>query len=273
MNRVRNGIIYRSYRLRLHNQHLCDMSPWPLVLSVVLFGVTSRFVIIFRIGVLPIILILTLITRFYWRSDIVSERSYLRIHVNRVSNSILISMKIFIFSEVMFFVGFFWSLFYTMYTREGLVRIYFPPIRIEVLDPYRIPLLNTVLLLSSGVTVTWGHHSLRGGEYNDAANRLILSIILGVVFLYCQYIEYGNANFSMSDRVYRSNFFALTRFHGFHVTVRTVGLILCWLRIFNGDVLGGKGVRHDCFIWYWHFVDVVWLRLFIIVYVNIIYVS
>ena len=151
--------------------------------------------------------------------------------------------------------------------------MYFPSMRVEVLDPYRIPLLNTVLLLSSRVTVTWRHHSLRGGEYNDAANGLILSIILRIVFLYCQYIEYGNASFSISDRVYGSNFFALTRFHGFHVTVRTVRLILCWLRIFNGDVLRRKGVRHDCFIWYWHFVDVVWLRLFIIVYVNIIYVN
>jgi len=216
---------------------------------------------------------LTLITGFYWRSDIVSERSYLGIHVNGVSNSILISMKMFIFSEVMFFVGFFWSLFYTMYTGERLVRIIFPPIGVEVLDPYRIPLLNTVLLLSSRVTVTWGHHSLRGGEYNDAANGLLLSIMLRVVFLYCQYVEYRNANFSISDRVYRSNFFALTGFHRFHVTIGTVRLILCWLRIYNGDVLGGKRVGHDCFIWYWHFVDVVWLGLFIIVYVNIVYVN
>jgi cytochrome c oxidase subunit 3 len=141
------------------------------------------------------------------------------------------------------------------------------------LDPYGIPLLNTVLLLSSGVTVTWRHHSLRGGEYNDAANRLLLSIVLRVIFLYCQYVEYGNANFSISDRVYGSNFFALTGFHRFHVTVRTVGLILCWVRIYNRDVLRGKRVGHDCFIWYWHFVDVVWLGLFLIVYVNIVYVN
>merc|ERR1719463_56509 len=103
----------------------------------------------------------------------------------------------------------------------------FPPIGIEVLDPYRIPLLNTVLLLSSRVTVTWRHHSLRSRNYNDASNRLLMSIILRGIFLYCQYVEYGNANFSISDRVYRSNFFALTGFHGFHVTVGTIRLILC----------------------------------------------
>lgn len=266
------GII-GSFRLRYHIQHLCDASPWPLILSIILFGVTSRFVIIFRFSYMPIVLLLTIVTRFYWRSDIISERSYLRIHISGVSDSILISIKLFIFSEVIFFVGFFWSLYYTIFSRERLVRIVFPPIGVDVLDPYGIPLLNTVLLLSSGVTVTWRHHSLVSGEYSDATNGLILSILLGVIFLYCQYIEYRNASFSISDGVYGSSFFSLTGFHRFHVTVRTVRLILCWIRIYNGDILGGKGVGHDCFIWYWHFVDVVWLGLFLIVYVNIIYIG
>jgi len=124
----------------------------------------------------------------------------------------------------------------------------FPPIGVEVLDPYGIPLLNTVLLLSSGVTVTWRHHSLGSGEYSAAANGIFLSILLGVIFLICQFVEYNNAVFSMSDGVFGSNFFALTGFHGFHVTVGTVRLILCWVRFFNSDVLRGKRIRHDCFI-------------------------
>lgn len=108
-----------------------------------------------------------------------------------------------------------------------MVGIVFPPLGVEVLDPYGIPLLNTVLLLSSGVTVTWRHHSLGSGEFSHAANGILLSILLGVIFLACQIIEYNNAIFSMSDGVFGSNFFALTRFHGFHVTVRTIGLMLC----------------------------------------------
>jgi len=129
-----------------------------------------------------------------------------------------------------------------------MVRIVFPPIGVEVLDPYGIPLLNTVLLLSSGVTVTWGHHSLGSREYADAANGILLSIVLRVVFLICQFVEYNNAVFSISDGVFGSNFFALTRFHRFHVTVRTVRLVLCWLRFYNADVLRAKGIGHDCFI-------------------------
>jgi len=108
-----------------------------------------------------------------------------------------------------------------------MVRMVFPPIGVEVLDPYRIPLLNTVLLLSSGVTVTWRHHSLRSGDFSAAGNGILLSILLGVIFLACQFIEYNNAVFSISDRVFGSNFFALTGFHRFHVTVGTIRLILC----------------------------------------------
>jgi len=137
-----------------------------------------------------------------------------------------------------------------MYCREGIVGMVFPPMRVEVLDPYGIPLLNTVLLLSSRVTVTWGHHSLSSGSFDAAANGLLISIILGIVFLICQFIEYSNAVFSMSDGVFGSNFFALTGFHGFHVTVRTIRLILCWCRFMNADVVGGKRIGHDCFIWY-----------------------
>lgn len=155
------------------------------------------------------------------------EGSYLGAHISSVSMGILTSMKIFIFSEVMFFSGFFGSLFYTIFIREVEVGMTFPPMRSVGLDPLRIPLLNTVLLLSSGVTVTWGHGGLSGGSLEDLANRLLLSAVLGVVFILCQYIEYCNSDFTMSSGIYSCNFFALTRFHGFHVTVRILRLLLC----------------------------------------------
>lgn len=166
----------------------------------------------------------------------------------------------------MFFAGFFGSLFYTIFIREVEIRNNFPGKRVVALDPIGIPLLNTVLLLSSRVTVTWRHGGLSRGSLSVLANRLLLSSMLGVVFLGCQYIEYCNSDFSLSSGVYRSNFFALTGFHRFHVTVGTIRLLLCWRRCWRRNVYFGKGVRCECFIWYWHFVDVVWLFLFGLVY-------
>jgi cytochrome c oxidase subunit 3 len=127
-------------------------------------------------------------------------------------------------------------------------------------------LLNTVLLLSSGVSVTWGHRRLSRGSVLDLADGLLISTVLGIIFLICQYVEYCNSDFSISSGIYACNFFALTGFHGFHVTVRMLGLLVCWSRVIIGNVYFGKGAGCDCFIWYWHFVDVVWLFLFRVVY-------
>lgn len=107
----------------------------------------------------------------------------------------------------------------------------------------------------------------------DASNGILMSLFLRVAFLLCQYLEYENSTFSMSDGVFGSVFFSLTGFHGFHVMIGVFMLGICWMRLLNADVLGGKGVRHDCFIWYWHFVDVVWLILFMVVYINVSYVA
>lgn len=167
------------------------------------------------------------LTCYLWGRDIVREGSYLRAHISSVSNGLLTSMKIFIFSEVMFFSGFFGSLFYTIFIREVEVGIMFPPVACNRLDPLGIPLLNTVLLLSSGVTVTWRHGGLSGGRTQDLANGLLMSALLGIVFMGCQFIEYCNSDFTMSSGVYSCNFFALTGFHRFHVTVGMLRLLLC----------------------------------------------
>jgi heme/copper-type cytochrome/quinol oxidase subunit 3 len=157
-------------------------------------------------------------------------------------------MKLFIFSEVIFFSGFFASLFYTIFSGEVCCGMTFPPQKALALDPYRVPLLNTALLLSSGVTVTWGHGGLSGGDARVLRNGLLLSTLLGVVFIVCQGYEYVNCDFTMSSGIYGSNFFALTGFHGFHVTVGMIGLGVCWTRSLMRNTYFGKGARCDCFI-------------------------
>jgi cytochrome c oxidase subunit 3 len=249
----------------MHKIYLVDRSFWPLILSLWLVSLTGSFVAIFR-GAEYLLPFMLRLVCYIWRRDIVREGSYIGRHISTVSNSILLSMKMFIFSEVIFFSGFFRSLFYTMFIREVEVGITFPPIGSTRLDPLGIPLLNTVLLLSSRVTVTWGHGGLSGRSNEDLANGLLISSLLGVVFIFCQYIEYCNSDFTISSRIYACNFFALTGFHRFHVTVGMLGLLLCWGRVIIGNVYFRKGVGCDCFIWYWHFVDVVWLFLFRVVY-------
>lgn len=157
-------------------------------------------------------------------------------------------MKMFIFSEIMFFSRFFCSLFYTIFIREVEVRITFPGSIVNAIDPLGIPLLNTVLLLSSGVTVTWGHRGLTGRSLVDATYRLLASLVIGFVFLICQYIEYMSTDFTISSRIYACNFFAVTGFHRFHVFVRIVMLLVSLLRCIMGNIYFGKRIRIECSI-------------------------
>lgn len=191
-----------------------------------------------------------MVAAYFWGRDIVREGAYLGAHISSVSKAILIAMQLFIFSEVIFFLGFFASHFYSMFSGETCCGMTFPASKVEVLDPYGIPLLNTALLLSSGVTVTWGHGGLSGRDSKTLGNGLLLSGLLRIVFLACQFLEYYNCPFTMSSRIYGSNFFALTRFHGFHVFVGIIGLFVCWGRSLINTNYFRKRVGCDCFIWY-----------------------
>lgn len=217
------------------------------MLSLWLVSLTGSFVAMFRRTVYHLPFYIR-ITCYLWGRDIVREGSYLGSHINSVSNGLLTSMKIFIFSEVIFFSGFFRSLFYTIFMGEVEVRMLFPPVECGRLDPLRIPLLNTILLLSSRVTVTWRHRGLSSGSIEDLANRLLISAILRAVFIRCQFIEYFNSDFTISSGIYSCNFFALTRFHRFHVTVGMLRLLLCWRRVGCRNVFFRKGIGCDCFI-------------------------
>jgi cytochrome c oxidase subunit 3 len=184
-------------------------------------------------------------------------------------------MILFIASEIMFFVAWFWaffdaSLFYNevgQYARVEATGGIWPPKGLEVFDPWHLPLLNTIILLTSGTTVTWAHHALLTGDREGVKKGLIFTIILGALFSFVQVYEYMHAPFVFKNSIYGATFFMATGFHGFHVFVGTIFLGVCLLRVYKGHFTPKQHLGFEFAAWYWHFVDVVWLFLFVAIYV------
>jgi len=276
-----------------HDYHLVNPSPWPLVGSIAatvmmvglviwlkgLFGLEKGTWFVFAAGFLGV-----LYTMFGWWSDVVKE-SRAGDHTPVVSIGLRYGMILFIVSEVMFFVAWFWmffemSLFSEARTLSPIEEVrtawsQWPPQGVETLDPFHLPLLNTLILLLSGTTVTWSHHALQQGDRKGAKIGLILTILLGALFTAVQAYEYyhilhDNAFFSeeaANSGLYGSAFFMATGFHGFHVLIGTLFLIVCLLRLMAGQFTPQKHFGFEAAAWYWHFVDVVWLFLFAFIYV------
>jgi cytochrome c oxidase subunit 3 len=175
-------------------------------------------------------------------------------------------MILFIVSEIMFFVAFFWAFFHSSLAPTVELGAIWPPKGIEVMNPFEIPLLNTVILLSSGAAVTWSHHAILASKRQDAILGLVFTIILAVVFTGLQGLEYVEAPFTISDGVYGSTFFLATGFHGFHVFVGTVFLFVCLIRLYKFHFTRTHHFGFEAAAWYWHFVDVVWLFLYVTIY-------
>lgn len=171
---------------------------------------------------------------------------------------------LFIFSEVIFFSGFFWRFLHISLSPSIELGMVWPPISLNPLNPFRIPFLNTLVLVSSGVTVTWCHHLLL--ESKRGLVSLRLTVLLGVYFSYLQWKEYKEASFSISESVYGRVFFIRTGFHGFHVLIGSRFLLVCLLRLSEKEFSSGHFIGVEIAIWYWHFVDVVWLFLFRLIY-------
>jgi cytochrome c oxidase subunit 3 len=173
---------------------------------------------------------------------------------------------LFIVSEIMLFFGFFWAFFHSSLCPSILIGAEFPPVGITIIPVFLFPLYNTCLLLLSGITVTWLHKAIVLGSYKESIDSFILTILLGLGFFFCQIFEYYESPFSYNNSIYGCTFFMLTGLHGFHVFVGITCLFLCFLRL----ILNHFTTKHHngliFAIWYWHFVDVVWLFLFITVY-------
>nr|YP_009104523.1 cytochrome c oxidase subunit III [Liposcelis entomophila]AHA47077.1 cytochrome c oxidase subunit III [Liposcelis entomophila] len=252
--------------------HLVDISPWPIITSFMLLNlVLSLYCMLHKsINILTIhfLVILTsfIFIFFLWTRDIVREASYLGFHSLKVKFSIKIGMVLFILSEVMFFLSFFWSFFNFSLNPAVELGNLWPPLGIEVINPYHIPLLNTLVLVSSGVSITFSHHNLLNNNMNNSMNWALITIILGIYFSFLQGFEYLYCSYSIMDSTFGSIFYMATGFHGLHVMVGTLFIYTETIRFtkFNYSAIQNLGFEVSC--WYWHFVDVVWLFLYIFLY-------
>lgn len=203
---------------------------------------------------------------FLWWRDVHRESSNRGEHSLDVANGLKIGIVLFISSEVLFFASFFWCFFHSSISPNFEIGLVWPPKEIATFNPIRIPLLNTILLLSSGVSITWSHHCMLSIKYLESELALTVTILIGIVFSIFQGFEYQEAPFSMADSIYGSTFFLLTGFHGFHVLIGTIFLIVSLFRFNKINNSKNHTVGFECAAWYWHFVDVVWLFLYSMIY-------
>nr|AXS65202.1 cytochrome c oxidase subunit 3 [Cleridae sp. 3 KM-2017] len=252
-----------------HPFHLVDYSPWPLLGALsamtVMMGLIKWFHQ-FNNNLLFLGFIIMILIMYQWWRDIVREGTFQGLHTFKVTIGLRWGMILFITSEVFFFISFFWGFFHNSLSPTIELGMNWPPLGIKTFNPIQIPLLNTLILLTSGLTVTWAHHSLMENNYSQTTQGLLLTVILGFYFTLLQAYEYYEASFSISDAIYGSSFFMATGFHGIHVIIGTTFLLICLMRHSFNHYSSIHHFGFEAAAWYWHFVDVVWLFLYISIY-------
>lgn len=254
-----------------NNYHLVDKSPWPfitatnmllLLVSVVLYmheSTNGLLFILCNIGSL-------IGCMFVWWRDVIREAAYEGNHTLEVQKGLKYGMLLFILSEVCFFVAFFWGFFHSSMSPTIEIGSVWPPENLVGFNPWLVPLLNTIILLSSGAAITWSHHALLGGNLKSALMALEITIGLAILFTLLQMYEYIEANFNIMDGIYGTTFFMATGFHGFHVIIGTIILCVVLFRLANDHFTREHHFGFEAGAWYWHFVDVVWLFLYVSIY-------
>nr|YP_010736824.1 cytochrome c oxidase subunit III [Macropsis huangbana]WEP24698.1 cytochrome c oxidase subunit III [Macropsis huangbana] len=252
-----------------HPYHLVDKSPWPLTSSLGLLTLTSGSIMWMHKlsqSLMIIGLMIILITMFQWWRDITRESTFQGLHTKKVVSSMKMGMIMFIMSEVMFFLSFFWAFFHSSLSPNMEIGMNWPPLGIKTFNPINIPMLNTIILLTSGMSMTWAHNAMVKNNLTQTKQSLIITIILGIYFSMMQMYEYIEAPFSIADSIYGSTFFMSTGFHGIHVLIGTTFIIIKLLRTKNLHFSKNHHMGFEAAAWYWHFVDVVWLFLYMSVY-------
>nr|YP_009417634.1 cytochrome c oxidase subunit III [Japanagallia spinosa]ARX63984.1 cytochrome c oxidase subunit III [Japanagallia spinosa] len=255
--------------MKNHPFHLVDNSPWPISGSLGLMTTTSGMIMWFHkmnhILMLIGIMIISL-TMIQWWRDVTRESTFQGMHTKKVSMSMKIGMIMFITSEIMFFSSFFWTFMHSSLSPNVEIGMTWPPSGIKVFNPMNIPMLNTMILLSSGMSMTWAHNSIINKNFSQLIQSMYITIILGLYFSLLQFYEYYESPFSISDSIYGSTFFMSTGFHGIHVIIGTMFIMVSTLRINKLHMSDKHHIGFEASAWYWHFVDVVWLFLYLLIY-------
>lgn len=251
--------------------HLVEPSPWPILTSLALLTLTVSAVLYMHGFVnggtlLSLGFGLTVSSMVLWFRDIITEGTYLGDHTFEVRKGLTLGVALFLVSEIFVFLSVFWAYFHSSLAPTIELGSSWPPLGIEPLDPFAIPLLNTILLLSSGAFITWAHHSLILGNRKGAIWGTILTLIFAVVFTGLQAVEYQQAGFTMTDSVYGTTFYAATGLHGLHVIVGTLFILVAFFRIVSYHLTDHHHLGFESAILYWHMVDVVWLFLYVSIY-------
>nr|YP_009310610.1 cytochrome c oxidase subunit III [Euthrix laeta]AOT80821.1 cytochrome c oxidase subunit III [Euthrix laeta] len=252
-----------------HPFHLVDYSPWPLTGAIgVMTLVTGmiKWFHNFNLNLFILGYLIILLTMFQSWRDICWEGTFQGKHTILVTKGLRWGMILFFVSEVFFFLSFFWSFFHSSLSPNIEIGAIWPPMSITPFNPFQVPLLNTIILISSGVTVTWAHHALMENNLSQTNQGLFITICLGIYFTILQAYEYIEASFTIADSIYGSTFFMATGFHGLHVMIGTMFLIICFIRNLNNHFSNNHHFGFEAAAWYWHFVDVVWLFLYISIY-------
>lgn len=268
-----------------HPFHIVRPSVWPII-GALAAGILATGMLLymhginfgsFHFGLKGVVVGLAGVAAvmFVWWKDVIFEAVQEKAHSPVTKVGLRYGMALFIASEVMFFVAFFWAFFNASLFPQEAIGFTWPPQGMEVVKPFDLPLLMTMILLLSGCTVTWAHHAILHNSQYEAVKALGLTVMLGMCFLALQIYEYAHAHFGFKDTVYASAFFMATGFHGFHVFVGTCFLVVCYFRAQKGHFTADSHFGFEAAAWYWHFVDVVWLFLFLCIYFwgNVIGVS
>nr|YP_010925362.1 cytochrome c oxidase subunit 3 [Neoporphyra dentata]WKD83568.1 cytochrome c oxidase subunit 3 [Neoporphyra dentata]BDB33257.1 cytochrome c oxidase subunit 3 [Neoporphyra dentata] len=265
------SFIKTAKQLQRHPFHLVDPSPWPVTAAIAAFSCALGGVMYMHAynngGYLLLSgFSLLFFTMFSWWRDVTREATFSGHHTGAVQKGLRYGVLLFIVSEVLFFFAFFWAFFHSSLAPSIDIGSMWPPKGIVVFSPWEVPFLNTIILLLSGCSVTWAHHSIVAGYKKQATISLVITIVLATIFTGFQGFEYSVANFTLSDGVYGSTFYMATGFHGFHVFIGTVFLSICLFRLLKSHLTQQHHFGFEAAAWYWHFVDVVWLFLFISIY-------